>query len=44
MLDWLVAERARKEADGLDKQIVGIHDATILAVAEVVRLCGGDPA
>ncbi|HZL38926.1 MAG TPA: hypothetical protein VFC45_01445 [Pseudolabrys sp.] len=39
MLDWLCDERARKERDGLDKQIVGIHDATILAVAEVVRRC-----
>ncbi len=40
VLDWLCGERARKEQEGLDKQIVGIHDATILAVAEVVRRCG----
>ncbi|MDB5581098.1 MAG: hypothetical protein JWR80_6274 [Bradyrhizobium sp.] len=39
VLDWLCEERARKERDGLDKQVVGIHDATILAVAEVVRRC-----
>jgi hypothetical protein len=39
VLDWLCEERARKERDGLDKQVVGIHDATILAVAEVVCRC-----
>lgn len=39
VLDWLCAERKRKEKDGLDPQMVGIHDATILAVAEVVNAC-----
>lgn len=39
MLDWLCAERERKEKEGLDPQIVQIHDATIFAVAEVVRRC-----
>ena len=39
MLDWLCEDRAQKEKDGLDKQVVGVHDATILAVAEVVRRC-----
>lgn len=41
MLDWLCEDRAQKEKAGLDRQIVGIHDATILAVAEVVRRCQG---
>jgi len=41
VLDWLCSERARKQDDGLDPQIVGIHDATILAVAEVVAACEG---
>ena len=44
MLDWLCEERARKQKDGLDPQIVGIHDSTIFAVAEVVRLCAEKPA
>lgn len=39
MLDWLCTERDRKEKEGLDPQIVKIHDATIMAVAEVVRRC-----
>jgi hypothetical protein len=43
MLDWLCEERARKLEEGLDRQIAGIHDTTILAVAEVVRLCGEKP-
>jgi hypothetical protein len=41
VLDWLCAERERRQQDGLDPQIVGIHDATILAVAEVVAVCEG---
>jgi hypothetical protein len=44
VLDWLCADRERKEKDGLDPQIVGIHDATILAVAEVVNACEALPA
>jgi hypothetical protein len=44
VLDWLCADRARKQEDGLDTQIVGIHDATILAVAEVVVACEGAPS
>jgi hypothetical protein len=39
VLDWLCADRERKQNDGLDPQIVGIHDATILAVASVVTAC-----
>ncbi len=41
MLDWLCSERERREKDGRDPQIVGLHDATIFAVAEVVNLCEG---
>ncbi|MBR0783298.1 tyrosine-type recombinase/integrase [Bradyrhizobium iriomotense] len=41
MLDWLCSERVRREKDGRDPQIVRLHDATILAVAEVVTLCEG---
>jgi hypothetical protein len=44
VLDWLCADRERKQKDGLDPQIVGIHDATILAVAEVVSACEAMPA
>jgi hypothetical protein len=44
VLNWLCADRERKEKDGLDPQIVGIHDATILAVAEVVTACEAMPA
>lgn len=44
VLDWLCAERERKQQDGLDPQIVGIHDATILAVAEVITACEGEPS
>ena len=39
MLDWLCSERERREKDGRDPQIVGLHDATIFAVAEVVQTC-----
>jgi len=41
VLDWLCAEREARQTTGLDPQIVGLHDATILAVAEVVTLCEG---
>lgn len=41
VLNWLCAEREREEKAGLDKQIVGLHDATILAVAKVVTVCEG---
>jgi hypothetical protein len=44
VLDWLCAERERKQQAGLDAQMVGIHDATILAVAEVVAACEGSAA
>jgi integrase len=44
VLDWLCADRQRKEKDGLDPQIVGLHDATILAIAEVVNACEALPA
>jgi hypothetical protein len=44
VLDWLCADRERKEKDGLDPQIVGLHDATILAVADVVNGCEALPA
>jgi hypothetical protein len=39
MLQWLCDERERKKAEGLDQQIVGVHDATILAIGEVVAAC-----
>lgn len=42
VLDWLVAERERKQKQGLDPQIFKIHDATILAVGKVVAACEGD--
>jgi hypothetical protein len=41
VLDWLVEERARKQEAGLDAQIVKLHDATILAVGNVVAVCEG---
>jgi len=43
VLDWLCAERDRKQQEKLDPQ-VKIHDAAILAVAAVVRACEGDSA
>lgn len=42
VLDWLVAERERKRAAGLDPQMFKIHDMTILAVGKVVAACEGD--
>jgi hypothetical protein len=44
VLDWLCAERERKEAEKFDPQMIKIHDSTILAVAEVVRRCEADAA
>jgi hypothetical protein len=41
ILQWLCDERERKKAEGLDPQIVGVHDATILAIGEVVAACDG---
>ncbi|MEY9185048.1 hypothetical protein ABIG06_006550 [Bradyrhizobium sp. USDA 326] len=40
-LEQLCDERERKKAAGLDPQIVGLHDATILAIGEVVAACEG---
>ena len=37
MLDQLLADRERRQEAGLDGRIVGLHDATILAVAEVIQ-------
>lgn len=42
ILDWLCDDRERKRNDGLDPQIYGIHDATILAIGEVVAMCEGE--
>ncbi|MGY4595660.1 hypothetical protein ACVWXL_003406 [Bradyrhizobium sp. GM22.5] len=44
VLDWLVAERERKQQAGLDPQMFKIHDMTILAVGKVVAACEGDQA
>lgn len=44
VLEWLCADRERKQKEGLDPQITGIHDATILAVAEVVTACERMPS
>jgi integrase len=44
VLDWLCEERDRKQKAGLDPQIVGLHDATILAVGKVVVACEGGAA
>ncbi|MBI5129870.1 MAG: site-specific integrase [Rhodopseudomonas palustris] len=42
VLDWLCLERERKQEDRLDPQMVKLHDATIFAVAAVVRACEGE--
>ena len=42
VLDWLCAV-GHENQDGRH-QIVGIHDSTILAVAEVVLVCEGAPS
>ncbi|WP_297866179.1 tyrosine-type recombinase/integrase [Silanimonas sp.] len=39
VLGVLLQERRRRHAAGMDEKIVQIHDATIVAVAEVVRRC-----
>jgi hypothetical protein len=44
VLDWLCSERERKQQEKLDPQMVKIHDATIFAVAAVVRACEGETA
>jgi hypothetical protein len=44
MLEWLCAERERKQQDKLDPQMVKIHDDTILAVAAVINACEGESA
>lgn len=44
VLDWLCDEREQKRMAGYDAQIVGLHDATILAVAEVVKACEEAPS
>jgi len=37
VLEDLLADRLRRQAEGLDERMVGIHDQTILAVADVIR-------
>lgn len=44
MLDWLCSDREQKQQDKLDPQMVKIHDATIMAVAAVIRACEGESA
>ncbi|MBR0688535.1 hypothetical protein JQ594_21595 [Bradyrhizobium manausense] len=39
VLNWLCDERDRRLKEGRNQQFVRIHDATILAVAEVVKAC-----
>jgi integrase len=41
ILQWLCDERERKRREGLDAQMVGIHDATIMAIGKVVAACEG---
>lgn len=36
LLEGLLADRRRRQDDGLDQRMVGIHDTTIAAVADVV--------
>jgi len=40
VLSELLKDRRRRQAKGLSEKLVQIHDATILAVADVVRRCG----
>lgn len=42
ILQWLCDERERRKAEGLDPQIVGVYDAAILAIGEVVAACEGE--
>lgn len=37
ILDDLIAQRERKQAAGMDGRMVAIHDATILAIGDVIR-------
>ena len=37
ILDDLIAQRERKQAAGMDGRMVSIHDATILAIGDVIR-------
>jgi hypothetical protein len=37
VLEDLLADRDRREREGLDEKIVRIHDQTILAVADVIK-------
>ena len=37
ILDDLIAQRERKQAAGMDGRMVTIHDATILAIGDVIR-------
>jgi integrase len=37
VLEDLLADRLRRQAEGLDERMVGVHDQTILAVADVIR-------
>jgi hypothetical protein len=41
ILQQLCDERERSAADGLDPQIVGVRDATIVAIGQVVAACEG---
>jgi integrase len=41
VLAWLIKERDGRRERGAEPHIVQLHDQTILAVAEVVRLCAG---
>jgi integrase len=43
VLATLVSRRRRRHLAGLDEKLVQVHDATILAVAEVIRRSGGKP-
>jgi hypothetical protein len=42
ILQQLCDERDRRKAEGLDPQMVGVNDATILAIGEVVAACEGE--
>jgi hypothetical protein len=44
ILQWLCDERERRKSEGLDPQIVGVHDATILAIGEVIATCDNGAA
>lgn len=44
ILDDLIAQRERKQAAGMDGRMVTIHDATILAIGDVIRRIEGERA